>query len=215
MKVKIGHIAIAMLTIAVITGLILFLRKKFSFKKRLVDIARAEAKKWAGLKETNPRVSKYLVEYWLTVGLSFSEKQMQSTSTHSTYPWSSAFISALFYKAGAKDKFPYGAAHNDYFQWAKKHRDNPKSPLRGFRINEYAPKVGDLLVFSRKTGLGYDTPGFFPSHGELVIGKGAGYVETIGGNVSNTVKISRFTVDSKGFITRNERDFFMVIQNNI
>lgn len=140
---------------------------------------------------------------------------MQSTSVHDTYPWSSAFISYIFYKAGAKENFPYSSGHAGYFQVAKRQRNNLSAPLRGFRINEYAPKIGDLIVFSRQTGAGYDTDGFFPAHGEVVVEVGKGYVKTIGGNVADRVMESKFTIDQKGYITRRERDFFMVIQNRI
>lgn len=170
---------------------------------------------WQGVKELSGKMSQTLVNYWKSVGLNFTTSDMQSPSVHNKYPWSSAFISYVFFKAGAKDKFPYSSAHNGYFQVAKRERDNKNAPLRGFRINEYAPKVGDLVVFSRQAGAGYHTPGFFPSHGEIVIEVGSGYVKTVGGNVADAVRESTFTIDSKGFMTTKERPFFMVIQNNI
>jgi len=178
-------------------------------------VAKEELKKWKGIKELSPKVSETLVKYWKSVGRVFSPEQMQSASVHGAWPWSSAFISYIFYKAGAKDQFPYSSGHSGYFQKAKQNRSNSKASLRGFRISEYAPKIGDLIVFSRQSGAGYDTSGFFPSHGELVVEVGNGFVKTIGGNVSDAVIESKFTTDQKGFVTRKERDFFMVIQNNI
>jgi len=200
----------------ILTGLGVFLYLHFtSFKKGLVRIALLEYQKWNALTELSKNVSELLIKYWQCVGLYFSPTQMQNPSVQSSYPWSSAFISWLFYKAGAKDKFPYSTAHSGYFQVAKHERDNPNAPLRGFRINEYIPKVGDLIVYSRQPGKGYDSSGFFPSHGELVIEKGKGYIKAIGGNVGNSVKLSKYSTDYKGFLTQNQKDFFMVIQNNI
>lgn len=195
-------------------GLLIYFSKG-NFRKNLVKTARRELERWKGYKELSPAMSETLVRYWKSVGRVFTVSQMQSPAIQDTYPWSSAFISYVFFKAGAKEKFPYSSGHAGYFQVAKQNRNNPSAPLRGFRINEYAPKIGDLIVFSRQQGAGYDTPGFFPAHGELIVETGQGYVKTIGGNVADRVTESRFTTDQKGFITRKERDFFMVIQNRI
>lgn len=185
------------------------------FKRFLVQLAKDEASKWEKITERSEKASGYLLDYWKAVGFNFSEAQMQSASFQSSYPWSSAFISWLFYKAGAKNRFPYASSHAGYFQKAKANRDNKDAPLRGFRITEYAPKVGDLVVYSREDGKGYDSSGFFSSHGELVIETGKNFVRAVGGNVSNKVKISTYRTDQNGKLTGNKVPFFMVIQNNI
>lgn len=195
-------------------GFVLYFRWR-SFPRNLVRIAKSELEKWQAISELSAQASDLLIRYWKSVGMSFTPQQMQSPSVQSSYPWSSAFISYLFFKAGAKDRFPYDAAHSGYFQAAKANRDNPGAPLRGFRISEYAPKVGDLVVYSREAGKGYDSTGYFPAHGEVVTETGNGFIKAIGGNVSNKVKESRYTTDPRGFLTRKEQDFFMVIQNNI
>lgn len=192
-----------------------FRKDKKGFKKRLVDIAKKELEKWRDYKELSPFVSDVLVSYWKSVDKLFSNNDMQNSSIHASYPWSSAFISYLFQKAGAGGKFPYSAAHSGYFQVAKSYRDDSSASLRGFRITEYAPKVGDLVVYSRESGKGYDTHGHFASHGELVIKVGNGFIETVGGNVGDSVKKSRFKTDSKGYLSNNSQALFMVIENNI
>lgn len=186
-----------------------------SFKRKLVRLAKAELSRWSNLSERSVAISDTLIKYWQSVGMDFTPSQMQSASVQSSYPWSSAFISYLFRKAGAKNKFPYSSAHSGYFQVAKEQRNNPRAPLRGFRIDEYKPNVGDLIVYSRQQGKGYDSSGFFPSHGEVVVEKGKGYVKAIGGNVGNSVKLSKYSTDVNGYLTRQQKDFFMVIQNNI
>lgn len=207
-------ILISSLTVLGAVGLLLYFHFT-SFKKNIVRLAKNEAEKWKTLTELSANASDKLVEYWKTVGLNFSKAQMQSASVQSSYPWSSAFISYLFAKSGAKDKFPYSSAHSEYFQYAKANRNKANAPLKGYRISEYAPKVGDLVVYSRQKGKGYNSSGFFPSHGELVIETGKGFIKAIGGNVSNSVRESRYTTDEKGRLTKKEADFFMVIQNNI
>lgn len=188
---------------------------KKGFKHRLVRLANEELKRWQGFSETSPLVADTLLKYWQSVGKTFSPADMQSTSVQNTYPWSSAFISYLFKKTGAKDKFPYSSSHSTYFQIAKANRNNPKASLIGYRINEYAPKVGDIIVLSRENGKGYDSDGYFPSHGELVVKTGKGYIETIGGNVGNKVALSTFKTDQNGMLTKTGKPVFMVIKNNI
>lgn len=204
----------SVLLICLVVGFVIIIRK-MSFKQNIIRIARGELKNWKQLSELSPMASQSLIKYWKSVGRNFTQKQMQSASVHSTYPWSSAFISWLFYKAGAKEQFPYSASHSGYFQVAKNNRNNENTPLQGFRITEYAPKIGDLVVYSRTQGKGYDSAGFFASHGELVIEVGKGFIKTVGGNVSNMVKESTYKTDSKGYLKGNRKSFFMVIQNNI
>lgn len=186
-----------------------------SFKKRLIKIANQEVYKWKSINELSKKASSYLIDYWKSVGMNFTAKQMQTSSVHSKYPWSSAFISYLFHEAGAKDQFPYARAHSGYFQKAKANSKKKNAPIKGFRITEYAPQSGDLVVYTRESGKGFDTKGFFASHGELVIETGKNYIKTVGGNVSNKVKISTYKTDHQGKLSGNKVSFFMVIQNNI
>lgn len=196
-------------------GITLYLYFRDSFKKRLIRIAKGEVSKWKTITELSAKATDYLLDYWKAVGFNFSASQMQNSSVQSAYPWSSAFISWLFYKAGAKDQFPYASSHAGYFQKAKANRDNKNAPLRGFRVSEYAPKPGDLVVYTRENGKGYDTSGYFASHGELVVETGKNYIKAIGGNVSNKVTISTYKTDENGKLSGNKVPFFMVIQNNI
>ncbi len=204
------------MTTIIVSGVAILLYFYFnSFKKKIVRIALSELTKWKALNELSQNAGQLLIKYWQSVGMNFSTSQMQNPHVQSNYPWSSAFISWLFYKAGAKNKFPYAGAHSGYFQAAKQWRNQPNAPLRGFRITEYVPKVGDLIVYTRQSGKGYDSSGHFPSHGELIIEKGKGFIKAIGGNVSDRVKVSRYTTTQNGLLTTKEKPFFMVIQNNI
>lgn len=190
-------------------------KSKTGFKDRLVTIAKKEVEKWKGYTELSPFVSDWLIDYWKAVGKLFSKTEMQDPSVQATYPWSSAFISYLFQTAGANNQFPYSAAHSGYFQEAKRNRNNPNAPLIGYRINEYAPKKGDLIVFTRESGKGYDTDGHFAAHGELIVEEGKGYLKTAGGNVGDSTGYSRFSTDENGYVTTQEKPVFMVIKNNI
>lgn len=205
---------ISLLLALISVGIVLLVLRK-DFKKNLVNIAKAELKRWQSYTELSQEVSQTLINYWKVVGMNFTIAQMQNPAVQNNYAWSSAFISYVFYKAGAKEQFPYSSSHAGYFQVAKRNRDNKNAPLRGFRITEYAPKVGDIVVNTRQSGAGYDTNGFFPSHGEIVVEVGKGYIKTIGGNVANSVKQQTLKTNAKGYLEGNRVSFFMVIQNNI
>lgn len=215
MKTK--HIVLISGVVLLGAGIAIDLYRKHmnSFKNRLIKIANEEVAKWKSLNELSKKASDYLIAYWKVVGMNFSAKQMQTSAVHAKYPWSSAFISYLFYKAGAKEQFPYARSHSGYFQRAKANRKKKDPSIVGYRISEYAPQVGDLVVYSRATGKGYDTKGFFASHGELVIETGKNYIKTVGGNVSNKVKVSTYKTDQEGKLSGNRVPFFMVIQNRI
>ena len=100
-------------------GVAIYFYFRDSFKKRLIRIANGEASKWKNITELSDKASSILIDYWKSVGFNFSASQIQDSSVQSKYPWSSAFISWLFYKAGAKDQFPYASSHAGYFQKAK------------------------------------------------------------------------------------------------
>lgn len=218
MKKNLALAILSVLFIGLSAAVIYFILQKVNraeFKTKLVQLAKAELQKWEGKQELSATMSQTLANYWKSIGRTVTNSQMQSASFHQTNPWSAAFISFLFLVAGANANFPYSGKHSDYFQVAKHDKNNRKATLRGFRITEYAPQVGDLVVFSRQKGAGYDTVGYFPAHGELVVEVGRNFIKTIGGNVSNKVTESTYVTDSKGFLTGNYADFFMVIQVNI
>lgn len=212
---KLKRILLIISIIVLVTGILVYSVRFSGFKKKIVRLAFQELEKWKSIKETSSKASSYLVAYWRAVGIHFSENSMQSASVQNANPWSSAFISYLFFKAGAKGDFPYSASHASYFQVAKSQKNNPKAPLQGFRISEYAPKVGDLIVYTRDSSKGYDSNGFFASHGELVVSVSKNSLKAIGGNVSNKVTLSTYSLDDEGKLTRKEVPFIMVIKNNI
>ena len=118
---KKGHfITILILSSIILAVLGYFIYLKYSsFKRKLVRIALAEASKWKNLKELSSKASSILLNYWESVGRNFSASQMQDESVQQNNPWSSAFISYLFKKAGAKEKFPYSSRAPSHAQYCQ------------------------------------------------------------------------------------------------
>ena len=97
-------------------------------------------------------------------------------------------------KAGAGYAFKYSAAHAVYIKAAK---DNPiannDNPFKAYRIGEMAPQVGDLVCKSRAgSGASYDNirPGM-KTHCDVVTDVQPNRLITIGGNVNNSVSVTR------------------------
>jgi hypothetical protein len=134
-------------------------------------------------------------------------------------PWSATFISYLMKTAGfAPAEFRFSDSHVDYVQaaFATSAAEAAGQPApHVFRACDLAttpPRAGDLLCATRASTAGivtFDALGAamaaraqgeaFPMHCDLVVradpGADAG-IETIGGNVVNSVTLSRMTLDA-------------------
>ncbi|HVY15304.1 MAG TPA: DUF2272 domain-containing protein [Rhodopila sp.] len=122
------------------------------------------------------------------------------------YAWSAAFVSYVFRIAGAGPRFPYSADHAVYINAAREvslGRTN-RWLLSAERVQDYAPRPGDLVCFGRASarGLRYQdlpTPGLFPSHCDIVVDTGEpGSIKVIGGNVQDAVTMNIVPVTPDG-----------------
>lgn len=110
--------------------------------------------------------------------------------------WSAAFISDLISQAGITNNnvFVHSQRHVDFIAQARLNRNNNErgNPFWAYRINEYAPEVGDIVGRS-SSGINYDnvvnlTTGEVRrghSHTDIVIEKppNANYIVVMGGNL--------------------------------
>ena len=133
--------------------------------------------------------------------------------------WSSAFISYIMKKGGAKDKFVYNQAHSKYIRDSIANRKSGKynSPFVGYRLQEYAPKVGDLVCYHREESNAdfYDRTSDYKSHCDLVVKKEKDQLEVIGGNVGNAVSKRIVSIDRNGKLNDRNKKWFAVIKTNI
>tara|TARA_R110000764_G_scaffold38187_2_gene84540 strand:- start:2254 stop:2925 length:672 start_codon:yes stop_codon:yes gene_type:complete len=205
------------------TALILVLRK-ILVKYRAVSIAKSEWQGWGeptidingnqiidGGFESDKGFSERVGRYW-------KEGTGQNlVGSDREVPWSATFISWIMKKAGAGSKFVYNPSHSKYItdSIANRKSGNSKEPFVGYRINEIAPKVGDLVCYARQDGVGYDTTGSYKSHCDIVVSTKGNQIEVIGGNVNQAVTKKILKTDSKGLLMDTNRDWFTVIKNNI
>jgi hypothetical protein len=121
-------------------------------------------------------------------------------------PWSAAFISWLAQSAGyAPDEFPATVLHWDYIE--RFIDPLPPAPFVARDPLLHAPDVGDLVCNARNDGTRPDfsnqIDGFAalrrgPYHCDLIVGRESGELLAIGGNVADTVAMTRMPIDTDG-----------------
>jgi hypothetical protein len=139
-------------------------------------------------------------------------------------PWSAAFVSFVMDRAGApQNQFPKSQNHTKYILAGLTNRiaNRLDAPVVYFDTDEVAPRVGDLIGFSRTSKVKdradieaflHVPPKdqFFPAHTNLVIDVSPGAVTAIGGNVSQTIKTTGAKTDSDGKIVPSDEHFFVL-----
>lgn len=158
-----------------------------------------------------------IAEYWL-----------DGTGTHGvdgrdhSMFWSAAFISWVMKTSGAGDRFRYSTLHSVYiYQAIRDHLQNRTSAgFWAWRLNELKPKIGDLVCWTRKSGIDFDDQdnGNYPGHCDIVVQVFFDRVNVIGGNVGNSVTKRPLALDSSGFLsprTSGGETLFAIMENRI
>lgn len=195
---------------AVIIALIyLFVRYfgRYLFRKKIVKIALAEYEKFGKgvFKESDKEMQQYIAEYWAK-GLNM--KPQSPTGV----PWSAAFVSYIMRMAGSDKDFNYSQRHSTYIRWAINNLKTGKGLFKAYQPKTKPLQIGDLVCYARQSGVNYDTGTDYDSHCDIItsINKKIGTAIGIGGNVSNSVSRTNYTIDKNGHITTSK--IFAVIK---
>ena len=192
-------------------------KKKPLSKRGLNKIISDDLNRWQNIKETDSKGLEMVKFYWGLLGMNFSTATLSEYSHRSKYPWSAAYISYVMKRWGAGDKFNYSPSHSNYIVDAKEERANPKGNIfKAFRITEKPVNIGDIVAVDRGYGINYDNVYRGAStHTDIVIDiekTPTGYLaHTVGGNISDTVKVRKVELDNKKKIIDN--DYFAVLKN--
>jgi hypothetical protein len=107
-------------------------------------------------------------------------------------------------QAGAGNRFRYSTQHSVYISQAIRDRLNARADAGywGFRLNEQAPDVGDIVCWAREDGVDYDNQknGNYKGHCDIVVQKSDGMVFVIGGNVGDSVTKRPLRLAPNGFL---------------
>jgi hypothetical protein len=161
-------------------------------------------------RESVPPYSGFVGEMWQAIGMDLDGKD-------AGVPWSAAFISFVVRRAGYVG-FRFAAAHSRYIHDSiVKREQGQASQFWGFRLHEHKPQLGDMVCRWRGKKITYDDAarqGSFTSHCDIVVGVGDDHVATIGGNVANSVSVTRYRLDANGNLD-SSGNVFAVRRNNL
>lgn len=147
-------------------------------------------------------------------------------------PWSAAFISYVVFAAGGRDRWSKVDAEPNYqrefrpighWRYTAPAKINTEmnsaiNPFRAFPVYGPArvrPQVGDVVVKSREPDVATFEDFYFKrTHGDVVIDVRAGVIETIGGNLGDSVRRTTAALTPDGFLDttggRNNDPFAIV-----
>jgi len=184
---------------------------------RLIEFAGAEFREFLfGTRhETHPDSEKRIKAFWLS---------FQSTTQLVSVPWSAAFISFVIGKAGLTKSFAFSGRHTTYLSESKKaFVKNPQDSSLAYwavQLSERKLQLGDMVGYYRtgrncgSTVRTYDSlPGNFCSHCDVVVAIRGNTAITIGGNVSNTVKVTEVPLDATGHVKTGSKRIVVMKRN--
>lgn len=188
---------------------------------RIADITSADHQKYGGqtttakgdvvkpgVKENQSPLKEDIGRMWENVGV-------KGRDGSSSEAWSAAYISDVMNRAGV-DNFQKSIRHSEYINGAIEARKNGDTEAShwGYRTSERAPQAGDLVCFERaSSGATFDDQrgGKYASHCDIVTGVRDGAIDTIGGNVGDSVSTRSFTTDADGMINDKAQKWIAIL----
>src|SRR5262245_2446227 len=155
---------------------------------------------------------KFVHEMWQAIGIDLDGKDRD-------IPWSAAAISFMVRNAGKSfakyKKFKFASAHSRYMHDSivKRRAQNSDAPFWGFQLGERRPQIGDLVGRWRETPRDFDDAEHsdsFKSHCDIIVSIGVNFVLAIGGNVSQSVSITRYEKTEAGFLAATNQVFLLL-----
>lgn len=153
--------------------------------------------------------SALVTKYWRGIGRDW-------TGLDGDKPWSAAFISWVMAEAGVPvDEMPASSTHAGYLRAAIDGAG--EGHWRAFPPDAYAPRPGDLICATRagQTITKFDeVPAGATLHCDIVVLAEDGRLDSIGGNVRNSVTRSERRLGEGGRLSGNaDRHWFLVLAN--
>ena len=184
-------------------------------REALVAAAVAEWKRFrfGQGKETVEPFSQFVGQMWRSIGLPHDGRDTD-------LPWSAAAVSFMVRTAAADapkyDGFKFAPSHSRYIHDAIKRTGVPEAPFWGFRLFEHRPQVGDLVARSREGPVTFELASIedaFKSHTDIVVSVRPDEVLAIGGNVSNSVNVTRYAKVPSGHLSDGKGVFAHLVNN--
>ena len=163
-------------------------------------------------KETVEPYFRFIGEMWQAIGQPLDGRDTD-------VPWSAAAISFIVRQAGTGHAgymdFRFAASHARYMHDSIAKRDaNQPAPFWGFRLEERPPQIGDIIGRWRETPRTFDDARHsdsFKSHSDIIVSVGAAEVLAIGGNIANSVSVSRYPKEPSGHLSDSDGAFMLMV----
>lgn len=164
-----------------------------------------------GVWEDERRGSPRIAGYWRSVGEDW-------TGINCDKPWSAAFISWLMLEAGVPpDLFTPSGLHSDYLRAIAASENEPTARFALRDAKLFAPRPGDLICATRAGASipSYDQiPDGTTMHCDLVTFNAGGRLESVGGNVRNSVSKTVRQVGPDGLLPASgDRPWVLVVED--
>ena len=162
-----------------------------------------------GVWEDERRGSPKIGAYWRSVGEDWSGRDCDK-------PWSAAFISWLMLEAGVPPEiFTPSGLHSDYLRAIARTEGDPAARFALRDASLFSPRPGDLICATRAGASipAYnDIPDGTTMHCDLVVFKDGQVLESIGGNVRNSVSKTMRQLSPEGLLLR-DRPWVLVVED--
>jgi hypothetical protein len=168
--------------------------------------------KGLGLEHHDP-FFRFVGEMWQAIGLALDGKDRDT-------PWSAAAISFMVRNAAGRapkyGAFRFAPSHSKYMHdsIAKRKAGDAGAPFWGFRLHERRPQIGDIVGRWRETPRDFDdaeTSDSFKSHTDIIVSVSPDFVLAIGGNVRQSVSITRYEKTGAGFLAAEDGVFIHMV----
>jgi hypothetical protein len=163
-------------------------------------------------KESEDPFFRFVGDMWSAIGENHDGRDVD-------IPWSAAAISFMV-RNGARSEARYGrfkfaSSHSRYIHDAivKRQNEDRSVPFWGFRLHEKQPRIGDIVGRWREVPRNFDDAAAsdsFKSHCDIIVSISPDFGLAIGGNISESVSISRYAKAASGTLAPSERTFVLL-----
>jgi hypothetical protein len=185
-----------------------------AYAKRVAAVAQRQYDLYHQTSEEQSPLKEQIRIYWEEIGFTFPGVQTA---------WSAVLVSWIMRNSGAgTNEFKASNAHSRFVFWAIANLQNNTGLFHAHRLEDYAPRVGDIIHNNRNGQI--LTYAFaaahqsYESHSAIVVEVGndanGGYAITVGGNEADTVGRKRVSLHPDGkVLQRASNPYICVIQN--
>lgn len=157
--------------------------------------------------------------FYRYVGAMWTKLNRRYDGRNSDIYWSAAAISFMVANAGVLFpkymNFKFHKSHSMFLHDSILMREqaNFSAPFWGYALHERAPQIGDIVGKWRETPISFEAAtrdDSFKSHTDIIVSIDGGFALAIGGNVGQSVNISKYNLTESGFIAAEEKAFMLM-----